>query len=145
MGATRHLSRYPLTLARNLFLSLVPLLGLDRHSRDGPRIEPSERNRLARDLVIATVALLDPGQRGIDLGDKLALAIARTQLDRPVALVRSAVVRIGFPKLLHLQYVQRGFRLEEDLLLPGQQPLAEIFELKRIHEFLNYRGAISER
>ena len=64
----------------------MPLLRLDREGCDRARLQPLERNRLAGLFAIAVGAILDAGERLVDLGNQLALAVAGTQLDRPVGL-----------------------------------------------------------
>jgi hypothetical protein len=69
----------------------VTLLRLDRERGDGARLEPLERNRLAGLLAIAVAAVLEAGERRVDLGDQLALAVAGAQLDRAIGLRGRAV------------------------------------------------------
>src|SRR5258705_4811067 len=73
---------------------LVPLLRLDRERSDRTCLQPLERDRLAGLFAIAVGAILDAGERLIDLGDQLALAIAGAQLDRPVGLGGCAISEI---------------------------------------------------
>ncbi len=51
-------------------------LRVDRHGRDRAGDQALEADRLAGDFAQAVFALVDPAQRGIDLGDQLALAVA---------------------------------------------------------------------
>src|SRR5262249_46309129 len=92
--------------------------------------------RLAGLLAIAVGAVLEAGERRVDLGDQLALAGARAQLDRSVGLPgrtggKGGVI-FGFgPEI--------GPRLPcpfLGLLLPREQLLAEILPLALIHEGL---------
>ena len=46
----------------DLFAPLVAFLGLKAHGRDRARIQPLEADRLAGDLAIAILALVDPAQ-----------------------------------------------------------------------------------
>ena len=75
--------------------AFVPFLRLDRQRGDGARVQPLQADGLARLLAIAVVAILDPLQRRVDLGDQLALAVAGAQFQRPVGLVGGAVGEIG--------------------------------------------------
>ena len=61
------------------------------------------------------------GQRRVDLGDQLALAVARAQLDGAVGLRRGAVGEVGVVLVLVLQMLQRLLGLLEDVLPPGEQ------------------------
>src|SRR4051812_16617879 len=83
--------------------ALVALLRLDREGRDGARFEPLQRDRLAGFLAIAVGAVVDALDRGVDLGDQLALTVARPQLDGTVRLGRGAVGKIGMVLVLVLQ------------------------------------------
>src|SRR5687767_13079617 len=95
----------PLAIRYSLFASsfvavdalapLVPLLRLHRQRGDRARLEPLEGNRLAGLLAVAIGAVVETGERGVDLGDQLALAVAGAQLDRPVGFRGGAVGQIG--------------------------------------------------
>ncbi len=63
-------------LAVDALAPLVALLRLDRKRGDRARFEPLQGDRLAGFLAIAVGALTEALQRGIDLGDQLALTIA---------------------------------------------------------------------
>ena len=73
----------------------MALLRLDRQRGDRARIEPLQADRLAGLLAVAVRAVLDAGERGIDLGDELALPVARPELERAVGLRGGAVGEIG--------------------------------------------------
>src|SRR5829696_8345789 len=73
-------------VAMDPLVLLVPLLRLDRHRRNRAGFEAAQRDRLAGDLAIAIGAVVDARDSGIDLGDELALAVARPELDRAVGL-----------------------------------------------------------
>src|SRR5262245_64743570 len=107
----------------------MTLLRLHRERSDRARLEPLERDRLARLLAITVGAVLEAGERGINLSDQLALAVARAQLDRAVGLRRRAVGKIGVILVLGLKMSQRFFGLLEDLLLPIDELLADIIPL----------------
>ena len=62
----------------------MALLRLQREGRDGPGLQALEGDRIARLLTIAVRAVLDPRERGIDLGDQLALTIPGAKLDGAV-------------------------------------------------------------
>src|SRR3954467_5960732 len=68
-----------LFVAIDLFAFLVALLRLHRKRRDGTGLEPLQRDRLAGVLAIAVGVVLDTLERGVDLGDQLALAVAGTE------------------------------------------------------------------
>ena len=118
---------------------LVALLRLDRERGDGARLQPLERDRLAGLLAIAVAAVLETGERRLDLGDQLALAVARAQLNRPVGLRGRTVGKIRMILVLGLEMGQRLLGLFEDLLLPREQLLAEIL---RWRSFM--KGSLSE-
>src|SRR6185312_13655637 len=132
----------PLFVAINLLALLVALLRLYREGCDRTGLEPLQRDRLAGLLAIAVGVVLDPLQRGVDLGDQLALAVAGAQLDRAVGLGGSAVGKIRMIDVLLLQGLQGEFRFLEDLVLPGQELGAEIVALALVHERLFFRGSV---
>ena len=90
-------------VAIDALVALVTLLRLDRQRRDRPGLEALEGDRLAGLLAIAVGAVVDPGQRGVDLGDQLALAVAGPQLDRAVGLRGGAVGEVGVVLALVLE------------------------------------------
>src|SRR5258705_3596537 len=71
-----------LLVAIDLLALLVALLRLHRQRRDRPGFQPLQRDRLASLLAIAVGVVVDALQRRVDLGDQLALAVARAQIDR---------------------------------------------------------------
>ena len=77
-------------------VALVALLRLERQRGDGPRLQALEGDRLPGLLAIAVGAVLDPRERGIDLGDELALAVAGAKLDGPVGFGGGAVGKVGW-------------------------------------------------
>src|SRR5262245_59987646 len=114
----------------------MTLLRLDRQRADWARLEPLERDRLTRLLAITVGAVLEAAERGINLSDQLALAVARAQLDRAVGLRRRAVGKIGVILVLGLKMSPRFFGLLEDFLLPIDELLAEILPLALVRERL---------
>src|SRR5262245_8957640 len=120
----------------------MALLRLDRERGNRPRFEAFERDRLAGFLAIAVSSVLQSRERGIDLGDELALTITRTQLDRTVGFRGSAIGKIGMVLVLGLQVSQRSLRLLDNLLLPGEQFLPEILALALVHEGFFFRRPI---
>src|ERR1019366_8438087 len=60
---------------------LVALLRFHRQRRDRARFQAADRDRLAGLLAKAVGAIVDAPERFVDLGDQLALAVARAQLD----------------------------------------------------------------
>src|SRR5262249_41874013 len=126
----------PLFVAIDALAPLVALLRLHRQRGDWPRLEPFERDRLTGLLAIAVGPVFEAGERRVDLGDQLALAVAGAQLDRPVGLRGRAVGKVGVILVLGLEMGQRLLGLLEDLLLPREQLLAEILPLALVHEGL---------
>src|ERR1700681_148500 len=116
--------------------ALVAFLPLHRQGRDRPRFQAPDRNRLAGLLAIAIGAVLDARERSLDLGDQLALAVARPQLDGPGGLGRRPVGEIGVILVLVLKVLEGFLRLLENILLPRQQLLAEVVPLALVHERL---------
>src|SRR6185312_9404843 len=115
---------------------LVPFLRLDRERGNGPRLQPAQRNRLAGLLAVAVSAVFDAAERLVDLGDQLALAIARAQLDGTVGFGRRPVGEVGMILVLLLQMQQGLFGFLEDVLTPDQQLHAEILPLPLVHKRL---------
>ena len=73
-------------VAVDLLATLVSLLRFDRQRGDRARVEAFERDGLAGLFAVAVSAFLDAVQRGIDLGDQLALAVTCPELDCPIGL-----------------------------------------------------------
>lgn len=131
-----------------LFVSgyfLVPLMAFlcfDCHGRNRPRFKPGQRNGLSSDFAIAILAFVDPAQRGIDLGDELALTVAGAQFERPIGFTGRPIRDIR----LSQRFVLKGFegivRLAKDIVFPGQELLAKIFELIWIHKRLCIAGPV---
>src|SRR5690606_11410932 len=82
-------------VAVDALLALVALLRLEREGGDGAGVEALERDGLAGLLAVAVGALLDAAERGVDLGDDLALAVAGAELERAVGLLGGAVGDVG--------------------------------------------------
>src|SRR5713226_3407740 len=87
--------RFPSIVPVHALAALVALLRLDGEGSDRAGFETAQRDRLAGFLAIAGGAVLDALQRRVDLGDQLALAVARAQLDRPVGLRGCPIGEIG--------------------------------------------------
>ena len=107
----------------------MPLLRLDRHRGDRPRFRPAQRNRLARHLAIAIFAIVDPAQGRVDLGDELALPVARAQFDGPVGLARRPIVEVRLADRAFLQLLQRIGRRIQNGFFPRVKQTAEIILL----------------
>src|SRR5262249_52463609 len=114
----------------------MALLRLDREGGDQARLESFERALLAGLLAIAVGAIVEAGERLVDLGNQLALTVAGAQLDRPVGFRGGAVGEIGMVLILILEMLQRLLRLLEDVFFPVEQLLAEVFPLALAHERL---------
>src|ERR1700741_4566975 len=113
------------------FHALVALLRLEAERGDGACLEAANADRLVRLLAIAVAAVLDAQQRRVDLGNELAFAVARAELDRALGLERGTVGQIGLGQTLFLEVLQGLRRFRQELGPPAQQLLAEIFELER--------------
>ena len=73
----------------------MTLLGLKAERGDRARIQTRQRNRLARLFAIAVLVFLDPAYRRFYLGDELALAISRPQLERTIGFCGRPVRKVG--------------------------------------------------
>ncbi len=124
-------------LAIDALTPLVALLGFDREGRNRACIEALQPYGLARLLAIAVGAVLDAGERRIDLSDELALAVAGTQLQRAVRLGRGAIGKIGvLGRNPRAGQPEVFFRLADDFFLPGHKLLAEVEAVTLVHERL---------
>src|SRR5271170_6882073 len=123
-----------LVVAIDALAPLVAFLGFDRERRDRTGFEPLERDRLAGLLAKAVSALFDALERGVDLGDQLALAVAGPQLDGPVGFRRGPVGEVGVILALVLEMLERLLGLLEDVLPPVEQFQPEILPLALAHE-----------
>src|SRR5262245_51361904 len=99
----------------------MAFLRLDRQRRDRARVEALEGDRLASLLAIAVSAFLDALQRGVDLGDQLALSVAGTKLDGAVGLGRGSVGKVGVVGVFLLKDFKCFASFAEDVVLPGYQ------------------------
>src|SRR3546814_14417573 len=120
-------------LARYFLLAFVAFLRLDRHRGDRPRLEPRDRDRLAGHLAITVFPIPDATDRRVDLGDQLALAIARAPFDRPVGFARRAIGDLGFAQRIGLKLRDRPLPLTQDRLLPLLKPGTGISLQARVH------------
>ena len=74
---------------------LVPLLRFQRQGCHRARFQTLDADRIARLLAIAVGAVLDAGERLVDLGDQLALAVASAQFDRAVGFRGGTIRQVG--------------------------------------------------
>src|SRR6185437_4628120 len=121
-------------LAVELLLELAALLRLDGERGGGPREQALDADRLAGLLAESVAAVLDARERRVDLLQELPLAVARAKLERVLLLERGAVGRIGGEGKL-AQVLGGGTRVLAELALQLEEPLAEEFELRRVHVF----------
>src|SRR5215213_7024018 len=134
------------TNARNstLFMAVASsrgASGLSRRDRAG--FEAAQRDRLAGDLAIAVGAVVDAPDRGIDLGDELALAVARPELDRAVGLGGGAIGEVRVVLALGLKGDQGVLGFAKDLVLPIGQLAPIVLPLPLVHERLFVAWAVS--
>ena len=73
-------------LAEDALATLVALLGFERQGGDRAGFKAAQADRLAGLLALAVGAVLDAGERGVDLRDQLALAVTRAQFESPIGL-----------------------------------------------------------
>ena len=123
----------------------MTLLRFDRQRRDRARVETAQRDRVAGFDAIAVGAVFDARERGFDLGDQLALAIARPKLDRAIRFGRGAIGDVGVILALVLQRVQRVAAFGQNRFAPCDQFSAEIFLLTLVHEGFGVRGFVAFR
>jgi hypothetical protein len=118
------------------FAAFVAFLGFQAECGDGAGHQAGEADWLAGLLTEAVVTLLDSPEGGVDLGDQLALAVARAQFQSPIRLGRSAIgqVRMIFCFFLKMIYGFSGF--PQDIFLPIEQPFLEEIKLPFVHERL---------
>ena len=90
-----------------------------RQGGDGARVQPLQRNRLARLLAKAVGAVLDPAQRRVDLGDQLALPVAGAQFELALGLGGGAVGQIGMRNGFGLQVLDGLAAFPEDFVFPA--------------------------
>src|SRR5258708_2035388 len=135
-------SRATLLVPINLLALLVTLLRFHRQRCNRTRLQPLERDRLASLLAIAVGVVLDALQRGVDLGDQLALAVAGAELNGAVGLRGGAIGEVGVVDVLLLQGLQGELRFLEDLVLPAEQLQAKIFALTLVHERLFFGRSV---
>src|SRR5690242_4482697 len=78
-------------VADRAFLALVAFLRLKAEGGDRAGFEAFDADRLSGLFAIAVFAHLDPAEGCVDLGDQLALAVARAQFERAVGFGGGAV------------------------------------------------------
>ncbi len=72
----------------------MAFLGFQAERRHRTCIQTRQRDRLARFLAISVLVFFDPANRSFYLGDQLALAISRPQLQRTVGFRRRPICNI---------------------------------------------------
>jgi hypothetical protein len=120
-------------------------LRLDTQGGDRPRIEPLQADRLSGLLAIAVGAVVESRDRGVDLGDQLALPVPCSELERPLGLGGGAVGDVGVLLRIIVEMLQRLFSGTQNLVAPGYQLVAEIGPLALAHERLVVRWPIIVR
>ena len=129
-------------VAVDAFAALVSFLSFDGQSGDWSRLETFESDGFTGLFTIAVSAVFDSLQGGIDLCNKLALPVARPQLDGPISLGGGSIGEISVILILVLEVLERLSRLRHDVLLPMEQLLPEVLPLALIHERLSVRWTI---
>ncbi len=120
------LRAFVLFVAVHLLATLVHFLGFQGERGDGPGIEAGDANRIAGFLAVAVGAILDPLERGVDLADQLALAVAGAKLESLVAFGRGPIGHVRVVLAFFLEVLESFAALAEDILLPALQLLAEV-------------------
>src|SRR5262245_21519491 len=132
-------------LAKDLLAALVALLRFQRQGGDGPGIEAPQPNGLAGFLAVAVGAFLEARQGGIDLGNQLALAIPRPQLEGPVGFRGGTIGEVGVLRGILVQHLQRLPILPDNLLLPSHQLVAEVGLVPFVHKGFVLGGTVAFR
>src|ERR1700679_1287329 len=123
----------------------MAFLRFDGKCRDGAGVEALQGNRLAGLLAETVGTVFEPAQRGIDLGDQLALAVAGAQFELALSLGGGAVGEIGEGRGFGLKIEDRAATFAQDFLFPVHQLAAEIFALPLVHEGLAFRRLVARR
>ncbi len=132
-------------VAVNLLAALVLFLCFERHRRDRTGIEALQADRFAGHFAIAVFTVLDPAQRRIDLGNKLALAVAGAQLKRAVGFFAGAVRHIGDVTGAVLQALDSVTAVFKKIVLPGNQFAPKIFKLALVHKWFVFSRTVIVR
>src|SRR5690606_20302216 len=122
--------------------ALVPLLGLEAQRSDWPRIKAAQPDRLPGLLAVTVGTVLDPGERCVDLGDKLPMTVTGPEFQRPVSLCRSPVGKVGVVIGVFMQTHQGFAGLPQDLFFPSKKFPPEVLSLPLIHERLVFRRPV---
>src|SRR5258707_30927 len=125
--------------------ALMPLLRLDRHGRDWPRLESAYTDRLASFLAVTISAAFDTAQSLVDLGNEFAGPVTGAQFKRPVGFNTGAIGDVRFQNAALGQAGQCPIGFLEQFGTPTQQLLSEIFALRRTPEFLVLRRSVVRR
>jgi hypothetical protein len=131
-----------LFVAIDLFAALVHFLGFQAQRGNGAGIETGQADRIAGLLAIAIGAIVNALERGIDLGNQLALAITGAQFQGAVAFRAGTIGHIGMVLAFFLKVFERFAAFAQDIILPRIQLGPEIFALARIHERLVVTGPV---
>jgi hypothetical protein len=108
-------------------LELAALLRFDGERGRGAREKSLDADGLSGLLAETVAAVLDAGERLVDLLEELAFAVARAKLEGVLLLQRGAVGRIRREGQL-ARVLGRGARILAQLGLQLDQPLAEEFD-----------------
>src|SRR5690606_23798975 len=82
-------SLFPARSVAHLLLAMFPtFLRVEAQGRDRARVEAVDADLLVGFLAEAVTPFLDPLERLVDLGDQLAVAVARAQFERVLGLAR---------------------------------------------------------
>src|SRR5262245_13643225 len=114
----------------------MAFLRFNRECCDRTCFQATQRDGFAGFLAIAVSAVVDASERLIDLGDELALPVARAKLDGSVGLGRCPVCKIWMVLIFFLKVQQRFLGFLENIFPPGEQLRAKIFALALVHERL---------
>ena len=135
----------PQSIAHLLLAVLPALLRVETQRRDRARFEAIQADFLVGLLAEAVASFLDALERLVDLGDQLAIAIARAQLERILGLARGALRLVADIAHFIAQVVDRLLGLLDQVFAPLLQLGAEVGELTRAHVFLTLRRVVTGR
>ena len=94
----------------------MALLGLDAQGGDRARIEPFQADRLPGFFAITVSAVVEPGDRRVDLGDQLALPVAGAKLERALRLGGGAVGDVGMLRRIVVEVLEGLLGRAQNLL-----------------------------
>src|SRR6185437_3982207 len=112
------------SIAHLLLQMFAAFLRVQRQRRDRASLEAFDADFLLGFLAVAVAAFLDPSQRLVDLGNQLAVAITRAQLQRVLRLAGGALGIVADIAHFLAQVLHRLPRFLDQLVTPVAQLVA---------------------